>query len=84
MNKREFLEELSKQTGLDNNKCVLINDIIEETTVIGKKNKEKMVTGFMEKLNISEEEANKIYETAMGITGEQVKEKLKHPFKSQD
>ena len=84
MNKREFLEELSKQTGLDNNKCVLINDIIEETTVIGKKNKEKMIASFIEKLGIDENEANKIYESAMQIIGIEIKEKLKHPFKSQD
>lgn len=84
MNKREFLEELSKQTGLDEDKCAQINDIIEDTSVIGKKNKEKMVSGFMEKLNLSEEEANNIYEIAMGIIGNQIKEKLKHPFKNQD
>ena len=84
MNKQEFLKELGKKLGFDEEKCVLINDIIEDTSIIGKKNKEKMVEGFKEKIGLSEEEANKVYETAMGIIGSQIKEKLKHPFKSQD
>ena len=29
MNKTEFIKELSKQTGYDEQKCILINDIIE-------------------------------------------------------
>lgn len=81
MNKRGFLEELSKKTGLNEEKCIVINDIIEETSLVGNKNKEKMISGFVEKLSITEEEAEKIYETAIGIIGEQIKEKIKHPFK---
>ena len=42
MNKSEFIKELSKQTKYDEEKCTLINSIIEDTFIIGKKNKEKM------------------------------------------
>lgn len=84
MNKNEFLKELAKQTGYEEEKCGRINGIIEDTFLIGKKNKEKMIADFKEKLNIDDEEANKIYETAIEIISKGIKDKLKHPFKSQD
>lgn len=84
MNKSEFIKELSKQTGYDEERCKKINDVIEDTFLIGKKNKEKMIASFIEKLGIDENEANKIYESAMQIIGSGVKDKLRHPFKSQD
>lgn len=84
MNKNEFIKELSKQTGYNDEKCEVINSIIEDTFIIGKKNKERMIEKFEGKLNCSNEDANKIYETAMNILGTEIKEKLKHPFKNQD
>ena len=84
MNKKEFIEELSKQTGYDEEKCNLINSIIEDTFIIGKKNKEKMIEIFEKELNFDEIEANKLYEIVMNILGTEIKNKLKHPFKSQD
>ena len=84
MNKREFIEELSKQTGYDEEKCTKINEIIEDTFLVGKKNKEKMIANFIEKLGINEDEANTIYESSMQIIGNNLRDKLKHPFKSQD
>ena len=84
MNKTEFIKELSKQTGYDEEKCMKINEVIDDIFLIGKKNKEKMIAGFIENLEITEEEANKIYETVMSIIGNELKDKLKHPFKSQD
>lgn len=81
MNKTEFIKELSNKTGYNKDMCLQINNIIEDTFLIGKKNKEKMVNDFKNKLNINEEEANKIYETAMNIISSEIKNKLKHPFK---
>lgn len=84
MDKKEFIEKLSKQTNYDERKCNLINSIIEDTFIIGKKSKEKMIVEFKEKLKIEEQEANKVYEIVMQIIGAGIKDKLKHPFKSQD
>lgn len=81
MNKTEFIKELSNKTGYNEEKCLQINNIIEDTFLIGKKNKEKMINDFKNKLNINEEEANKIYETVMNIISSEIKNKLKHPFK---
>ena len=84
MNKSEFIKKLAQKTGYDEEKCIKINSILEDTFFIGKKNKEKMIADFIEKLELDEKEANDIYEKAMEIIGEEVKNKLKHPFKSQD
>ena len=84
MNKSEFIKELSKQTGYDEEKCIVINSIVEDTFIIGKKNKEKMIEKFEEQISLDENEANKLYETVISIIGSELKNKLKHPFKSQD
>ena len=84
MNKRKFIEELSKQTGYDEEKCNKINSIIEDIFIIGKKNKEKMVERFKTELNFNDDAANKLYEIVMNILGTEIKYKLRHPFKSQD
>lgn len=82
MNKSEFIKELSKQTEYDEERCTLINSIIEDTFIIGKKNKEKMIEKFKVQLDIDENKANNLYKTAMSIIGVEIKDKLKHPFKS--
>ena len=84
MNKSEFIKELSKQTGYDEEKCNVINSIVEDTFIIGKKNKDKMIEKFEEQIKLDENEANKLYETVMSIIGGEIKNKLKHPFKSLD
>lgn len=84
MNKEKFILELEKVTGLDNNKCIIINDIMEGYFIIGKKNKEKIVANIIDKLEMTNDEAKKIYEDAMSTISHGIKDKLKHPFKSQD
>ena len=44
MNKIGFIKELSKQTGYDEQKCILINDIIENYFIFGR----KIIPIFME------------------------------------
>ena len=41
-----------------------------------------MINEFVTKLDVTEIEANKIYETAMSILSKEIKDKLKHPFRS--
>ena len=53
-------------------------------TSIGKKNKEKIIEKFEKQINLDENEANKLYEIVMRIICTEIKNKLKHPFKSQD
>lgn len=82
MNKAGFIKELSKKTGYNEEICEKINEIVEETFIVGKNNKEKMVTKFIEKLNVDEAKADEIYETVSSIIVGSIKEKIKHPFKS--
>ena len=84
MNKREVIERLKKELNYTEEKCVLINDIAENTFLIGKKNKEKIISEFIQKLNVSESDANNIYEVFMTIIGSGIKDKLKHPFRDLD
>lgn len=66
MEREDFIKELVKQLGYDEQQCKEINKIIEENYKVGQKNKEKMILGFID-LGYSEEEAEDIYEVAMGI-----------------
>lgn len=84
MNKESFIKELERVTGLSTEKCIIINSILEDHFIVGKKNKEKMICDIMETLDMNDAEAEKIYESAMSIIGTGIKDKLKHPFRSQD
>lgn len=37
MNKEKFIKELENATGLDNEKCIIINNILESNFILGKK-----------------------------------------------
>ncbi len=84
LNKNEFVNELSKQLSYSKEKCIMINDILENNFFISKKNKDKIIEEFIQELDINKEEAMSIYEIAVKIIKEEVKNKLKHPFKSKD
>ena len=84
MKKEVYIEKLMKETGYDNNKCTIINSILEDHFIVGKRNKEKIINDFKEKLDLNDEEAEGIYNKAVKILGTGLKNKIKHPFKSQD
>lgn len=80
MNKKEVIKKLGEVTNLSEEKCIIINDILEEHFIIGKNNKEKIISDISEKLETTREESKNIYELAMSIIGSGIKDKLKHPF----
>lgn len=84
MNKTEFIKELTEKTGYDEEKCTLINSIIEDTFFVGVNNKEKMKAKLIEKMGVSEEEADKIYNSAMEIIARGMLNKMIHPFNKKD
>lgn len=84
MNKNDFVSELSNQLSYSKEKCIIINDILENNFFINKKSKDKIIEEFIQLLNVSDEEAIKIYDIAVNIIKEEVKNKLKHPFRNQD
>lgn len=82
MNKIGFIKELSKQTGYDEEKCILINNVIENYFIFGKKNKEKIIKELQIKASLNEDDSENIYDISMKIITGEIKNKLKHPFKS--
>ena len=84
MNKTEFIKELSKQTGYDEEKCTLINNVIENHFIFGKRNKDKIIQDLQVNSNLSEDNAENVYDIAIKIIADEIKNKLKHPFKNQD
>lgn len=84
MNKTGFIKKLKEVLNIDDAKANIINNILESNNIIGKKGKDNIINDLMEQLKIDLEEANKIYEKVMEIIKDAIKNKIKHPFKSQD
>lgn len=84
MNKSGFIKKLSKQTGYDEEKCILINNIIENYFIFGRKNKDKIIQDLQVKTSLNEDDAENVYDITVKIITEEIKNKLRHPFKSQD
>ncbi len=81
MNKADVLKKIQEKTGLDQNQCKKINEIIENHFIIGKDNKMKIMKDLEEKLHFDSKKANEIYEMVMQILSSGIKDKLKNPFK---
>ncbi len=84
MNKAGFIKELQAQTKLSEKDTIVVASILDDYFVFGKKNKGKIVNAIKEKLDLTDERADVIYNIAMSIISSNIKDKLKHPFKSQD
>lgn len=80
MNRQKFIEVISNELNYDKGKCEIICDILENHFLVGKNNKNKIVNDFMEKLNIDNPEAEKIYEITSKIISREIKNKVFHPF----
>lgn len=84
MNRTEFIKELSEKLNLSENKAKEINKILESNLLIGKKNKDKIISELKDKLKLNEKDADKIYNEISKIITKEIKNKLKNPFKSKD
>jgi len=83
MNKKEFIEKLSYELSYTIDECTIIIDILENNFFISKKSKDKIIDELVKKLSISKTDAEKIYNTSCSIIKEEIKKKVKHPFKNQ-
>ena len=84
MNKTGFIKELQERTRLSENDTIVVASILDDYFVFGKKNKDKIVNAIKEKLNLPCDKADEIYNIAMSIISSNIKDKIKHPFRSQD
>lgn len=58
---KDIKARLMEITGRSEQECSVINDILGEKFIIGHNQKEKIVKEFASKLNISDEEADELY-----------------------
>ena len=84
MNKHGFVQEISKQTNRDIRESIIIADCFDNHFIIGKKNKEKTILDIQDKLEVEYEEANEVYNIVSKIIATAIKDKLKHPFRSNE
>jgi nucleoid DNA-binding protein len=80
MNKTKFIEKLKETLSIDENTAVIINNILENNNIFGRKNKDKIINEMMDALKIDLEKAKEIYEKVMEIISSAIKNKIKHPF----
>lgn len=80
MNKEKMIEEISKKVGVSNEVATKINDILENNFIVGKTNKEKIISSFCKELNIPEDKADEMYNKVMKIIGKNIYNKIKKPF----
>lgn len=57
----DIKEELKKNTDFDEETIIKIDEILNEHFIIGRKNKDKIVKDFIEKLDLNEQEADELY-----------------------
>ena len=68
-----------KESGL-----TLLNEFLQSFMNCKVRMQQLPIEKFEKQINLDENEANKLYEIVMRIIGTEIKNKLKHPFKSQD
>ena len=83
MNKSKFIKRLKEETDYSEDRCVLVNDILENNFIIGRKNKQKIINDLILK-NFTEDEAENIYDISINIIMSEINNKIKHPFKSKN
>lgn len=84
MNNKGFINELSKRLLLTEEKCIIINEILEENFFISKKSKPNIIDELMSKLDITRDSAENIYDVSVQVLNSEIKNKLRHPFGSKD
>lgn len=81
MNKSEFVKALMNKTKISEKDALIVNKVLESNFFISKKNKDKIISEFVLKLDITINEATGVYEDAVTIINEEIKRKIKHPFR---
>ncbi len=84
MNKTEFINKLEEELKYDHEKCLAINSILEDTFILGKHKKEKIIEKFINELKMDSNEAEHVYEVTSSIISKGIKNSIFHPFKSKD
>lgn len=76
MDKEKYINELAIKLNLDKKYARKVADLLEDNFIIGKKNKEKTIKHLVEELNITEEEADNIYNVSSSIIVGEIKKEI--------
>ena len=76
MDKTDFIAKLKELTNYDEEKCNIINDVVQNNFWIGKDAKDKIVNALKERLHISDEDVEKLYNICKQILGDEVMDKI--------
>ena len=77
MNKKDFIAELAKKTGLSTDDSAKVNDVLENNNLLaGLGNAGKIISDIAAKLGIGEEQAKDILEKAKEIIGGGLMDKI--------
>lgn len=77
----ENLYNLRKAAKMSQEKLAEKMDV---TRQFGRKNKDKIIRDLQVKTSLSEDDAENVYDISMKIITGEIKNKIKHPFKSQN
>lgn len=58
---KNITTKLMETTGRSQQECEIINEVLNGRFIIGHNQKDKIISDFVEKLNISNEEADELY-----------------------
>ena len=82
MNKKGFIEAISKEANISMTDATLVSNVLDETFFISKSKKEETINGIINALNIKYDKAEDIYNICISIFKREIKNKIMHPFKS--
>ena len=80
----DFMIKEERKIVYDEEKCILINNVIENYFIFGRKNKDKIIKDLQIKASLNEDDSENVYDISMKIITGEIKNKLKHPFKNQN
>lgn len=67
MKMNDFLDKLSKRTKYSEEQCSTIQKILEKHKIVGRKNKDRIISNFIQILQIDNIKANELYNICMEI-----------------
>ncbi len=67
INREKMLSNLMENKNFDSKTSSTICDILESCSVVGRKNKEKIIEKLMESFEVSYDEANHLYNDCMEV-----------------
>lgn len=76
MDKLDFINKLKELTNYDDEKCNIISEVVQNNFSIGEDAKDKIINALKDRLHISDEDVEKIYNICKQILGDEVMDKI--------